>query len=94
VSALGLGSEHSIAKGFPTAAEKSWRRARLPSEPFSLLKWLLHFAVGLAMLQGAIPMSVEALPGGAGIVPQARATLRLLWLTALLQQPMHQKGLV
>lgn len=40
-SALSLGYEHSIAKGFPTAAENSWSGARLPSEPFNLLKQLL-----------------------------------------------------
>lgn len=90
MSAPGLGSEHSIAKGFPTATENSWSRARLPPKPFNLLRWLLRLAVRLAMLQGGIPVSLEVLPGGGGIMPQARAAPRLLWLTALLQQPMNQ----
>lgn len=43
------------------------------------------------MLQGGIPVSLEVSPGGGGgIMPQARAAPRLLWLTALLQQPMNK----
>lgn len=77
-SALSLGSEHSI----PTAVENSWSRARLPSELFNLLR--------LAMLQQATLTSLEALPGGEGIMPQARATPRVLRFTSFLPQPVHQ----
>lgn len=70
ISAVSIGSEHSIAKGFLTAAENSWSRARLPTKLFNILRWLLHLAVRLEMLQGVIQMSLEALPGGGGVMPR------------------------
>lgn len=84
MSALGLSSED--CKGLPNSCRKHVEQSQaLPYEPFNILK--LHLAVRLAVLQRPILISLKALPGAGGIVPQTKAMAVLPWLIAWLQHP-------